>query len=198
MAADLSKKLYVQNPEEWKQYLMRKRLFDDEPDIKIVERGIILPARSVEGEHGRYEGGVCDSDLNFVVGYFRKKDGVGGWKFNCMESVYEVDNAEILQLDEDVIFGGFIASNFGHFLMECLCRLWYVIQHSEMFKLMGIDKNRIVYVDKPVQCRSITVPEQAQYNTRITTKEFLLPYSAMKSTIAPGEHKKFVFDTAGL
>ena len=38
MAADLSKKLYVQNPEEWKQSLMRKRLFDDEPDIKIVER----------------------------------------------------------------------------------------------------------------------------------------------------------------
>ena len=219
MVKDLSKRLYVQNPEEWTQSLRRKRIFDDELEVKIVERGIVLPVRPIEGVRGLYLGGVCDSNLKFVAGYYRQKGGGGSKQFNCMESAYEVDSAEIVQFDEDVIFGGFIASHFGHFLMECLCRLWYVIEHpeikskvlfvtakksdkrrlynTEIFGLMGIDKARIVFVDKPVQCRSITVPEQAQYDSKRITKEFLLPYIAMKSTIKPGEHKKLYLTRSG-
>jgi hypothetical protein len=58
---------------------------------------------------------------------------------------------------------------------------------------MGIDKERIVYVKKPTQCRSVTVPEQSQYNSWTFvkfTKEFFVPYQAIKSRVTPGKIKK--------
>ncbi|MBR4905114.1 MAG: DUF563 domain-containing protein [Selenomonadaceae bacterium] len=218
MAKDLSKRLYVPNPEEWHRELTKKRFFDDEPEVKVVEHGIILPARRIKGIRGLFEGGVCDSDLNFVAGYFRQKGGGGSYRFNCMETAYAVDREDILQLDEDVIFGGFLATHFGHFMIECLCRLWYVLQHpeikskilfvtgrvnggrmynTEMLELMGIEKERIIYVTKPVQCRSIIVPEQAQYDCKRLTKEFLIPYLAIKSNGRPSDHKKLYLTRTG-
>lgn len=133
--------------------------------------------------------------------------------FNCVESSYVVERNEIITFDEDVIFGGTLQGHFGHFMFECFSRLWYVIQNSELkskilfvvagwkyeswfddfFRLMGIDKDRIIYVDKPTQCRSVTVPAQSEYNAWISvkyTKEFLLPYLAIKSNVTPGTKKK--------
>ena len=99
---------------------------------------------------------------------------------------------------------------FGHFMMECLNRLWFVVQNPELkskilfiitgrgnhcsyfddfFRLMGIASERIIYVDKPIQCRSVTVPDQAQYWDSYN-KEWQLPYLAMKSQLTPGNLKK--------
>ena len=122
---------------------------------------------------------------------------------------YEVAREDIGQLDEDVIFGGSLTGHFGHFTVEHLCRMWYVLQHPELnlkilfiiatwgyrhwfedfFRLMGIDKDRIVYVDKPTQCRSVIVPEQAQYWNSYT-KEWTLPFQAIKSHVKPAEFKE--------
>ena len=217
MAENLSKKLYVKNAEDWQKELLRKRFSDKDLEVKVVERGIILPTRGVEGEKNFYEGGVCDNDFNFVAGYFRKETGGGTIKFNCLESSYTVDRKELVQLDEDVIFGGLLAEHFGHFTMECLCRLWYVIKNPELrskilfvttlkngkhrpytdpfFELMGLEKERIIYVNKPMQCRSVTVPEQAQYGSKKITKEFLYPYRAIKSRVTPGDKFKKIYLT---
>ena len=43
MAEDLSKKLYVENFDSWKKTILRKRFVDDELEVKVIERGIILP-----------------------------------------------------------------------------------------------------------------------------------------------------------
>ena len=137
----------------------------------------------------------------------------GGGKL--LDSSYTVERNELITLDEDVIFGGVLEGHFGHFMVECLCRLWYVIQrpksnlkiifipakfggyHSwfdDFFRLMNIDKERIIYVDKPTQYRSVTIPEQSEYNPWAGTikfsKEFLLPYQAIKSRVKPSEFKK--------
>ena len=104
--------------------------------------------------------------------------------------------------------------HFGHFIAECWSRLWYVVQNpdlkskilfittthggykswfDEFFRLMGIDKERIIYVRQPTQCRSVTVPEQSQYNQFHSlkfTKEFFLPYQAIKSHVTPSKNKK--------
>ena len=206
MADDLSRRLYVANVGKWKEFLNRKRASDAELEIKIIEHGIILPTRKDKDNVRR--GGVCDSDFNFVAGYKRNLNGTGG--FNCVESSYTVEREKIVQLDEDVIYGGLLAEHFGHFLTESLCRLWYVIQHPELkskilfltvrgvssflnkiLGLIGIDKERIIYVNKPIQCRSITVPEQAQYDWLRITKEWFIPYQVINDRIkASGEHKK--------
>ena len=96
---------------------------------------------------------------------------------------------------------------FGHFMMECLNRLWFVVQNPELkskilfiitgrgnhcsyfddfFRLMGIASERIIYVDKPIQCRSVTVPDQAQYWDSYN-KEWQLPYLAMKIIVDTNE-----------
>ena len=102
--------------------------------------------------------------------------------------------------------------HFGHFLLERLVRLWYVVQHpelklrvafltphlgvrkwySEFFQLMGIEKERIIYVDKPIQCRSVIVPEQSAYfgASYKFTKEYLFPFQVIKSNVKPDKVKK--------
>lgn len=55
---------------------------------------------------------------------------------------------------------------------------------------MGIAENRILYVEKPMQFRSVTVPDQAQQVFRTFTKEFFLPYQAIKARVTPGNKKK--------
>ena len=213
----MTKRLYVENPEDWKKHLLKERIFDAKLEVEVVERGVVLPSRVVG--FGIYTGGVCDENLNFVAGYWRKKGGGSKRTFNCLEESYEVDRKDIVQIEEDVIYGGLLAEHFGHFLSECFCRLWYVIQNHDVkskiiflttlkggrhrsytddfFKLMGIDTERIIYVDKPMQFRSITVPEQAQYDFDCITKEFLLPYFAMQERIKPGNFKKIYLTRTG-
>lgn len=216
MAEGLSKKFYVENVETWNNSLNKKRLFDRKLEVKVIEHAIVLPARPLPPDGMRFEGGVCDKDFNFVAGYsridpFEKAPGYG-WA--SLESSYTVDKKEIIQFDEDVIYGGTLMGHFGHFILECWSRLWYVIQNPQLqskilfittthggykswfddfFRLMGIDKERIVYVKKPTQCRSVTVPEQSQYsswNLIKFTKEFFIPYQAIKSRVTPSETKK--------
>ena len=178
MQEDSTKRLYVKDVKEWKKRLSVKRFSDRKLEVKVIERGIILPARKLENDKG-YEGGVCDENFNFVAG-FSRSDGIKSISPHLsILSSYNVNREEIVELDEDVIFGGALLGHFGHFIMESWNRLWYVIQHPELkhkilfipsahggyhsyfdefFRLMGISKDRIVYVKQPThRARPIAV-----------------------------------------
>lgn len=219
MAQDSIKRLYVQNVDDWEKKLSAGKFSDRELGFKVLERGIILPAR-LRGVGLGYEGGVCDNDFNFVAGYTRvdpAKRKRASW--TDVDSAYEVAREDIIQLDEDVIFGGTMDGHFGHFLMENFsCRLWYVVQHPELnlkvlfvpsshggyrpwfdefFRLMGIAPERIVYVNQPIQCRSIIIPDQSQYWTSFT-KEWVLPFQAIQAHVKPGNVKKLYLTRTNL
>ncbi len=205
--------LYVEKPELWKKNFATKRFSDDKLEVKVIEHGIVLPARKIEVG---YAGGVCDNDFNFIAGYTRNyadgkaQETKGGGRWCCLQSSYSVEREKFFQLDEDVLFGGTLMGHFGHFIMECWSRLWYVIQNPELkskilfivtakgyhkffdefFRLMGIEAERIIYVKQPMQCRSVIVPDQAQYSSMTFMDEFLIPYRKIKSRITPGNHKK--------
>ena len=217
MTEGFVKRLYVSDDDKWSVSLSKERFSDAELEVEVIERGIVLPSRKIA--FGVYTGGVCDENLNFVAGYQRKKGGGSKRTFNCLEAAYEVDKKKIVEIDEEVIFGGLIAEHFGHFLAECFCRLWYVIKNPDVkskiifvttlpkgrhrsfadkfFELMGIDAERIIYVNKPMQFRSITVPEQAQYDYGRLTKEYLLPYREIMSRVTPGNLKKIYLTRTG-
>ena len=72
MAEDLSKKFYVHNFGTWKAAVNAKRFSDKKLEVKVIERGIILPLRRINSKE-EYEGGVCDNDFNFVAGYYRRE-----------------------------------------------------------------------------------------------------------------------------
>ena len=207
----MTKRLYVQNVAEWEEMLRDGKLSDRKLGVKTIERGIILPVRRTEG---KCSGGVCDQDFNFVAGYTRFNPVQKKSAWINVQGSYKVAREDIFQLDEDVIFGGMLTGHFGHFVTECWSRLWFVIQSSlnagrggdkvlfiihpargykawfnDYLKLMGIDLDRVIYVDKPVQCRSVTVPDQSQYWDEFT-REWLLPFQAIKSNVTPANHKK--------
>ena len=203
MDKDFSGRLYVSNIDAWKNGLERFKLSERELEVKTIENGIILPARELSKKV--YEGGVCDNDFNFVAGHHRVKD-IGGW--GSVISSYTVDRSDIKRSDEDVIFAGCFIQHFGHFFMECLGRLWYVLQHPEVqskivfintigksfrqvyfFEMMDIPKERYSVVSEPTQFRSITIPEES-YSLYECTKEYLIPYQYIRKKLEPGTVQK--------
>ena len=131
MEQDLSKRFYFKSRERYVNYVSRKYFSDRQLEVQIVEQGIVLPARLNKGE---YQGGVCDKNLNFVAGYASNnpKTFNGSRKvWVDVTSAYEVDKKEIICLDEDVIYGGALMGHFGHFITECLGRLWYILSHPQ-------------------------------------------------------------------
>lgn len=69
MKENFTKKFYVENVEAWEKTLSQKRLSDRKLEVKVIEHGIILPARPAQGT---WEGGVCDNDFNFIAGFTRR------------------------------------------------------------------------------------------------------------------------------
>ena len=54
MAEDLTRRLYVENIKPWEKALSANRFSDRKLEVKVIERGIILPARSIDAT---YRGG---------------------------------------------------------------------------------------------------------------------------------------------
>ncbi len=197
------KRVYTANPKAFDAAVKWKYFLDKKLGVTVVDNGIMLPARpKVGGKAGEMEGGVCDSDLKFVAGYFR---GAGS-----LRSAYEVERETIEHLDEDVIYGGVVVGHFGHFMAECLVKLWYVIQHPELkhrvavlissggrkpwqeslYELMGIPAERIIYVERPTQFRSIIVPDESLVEWKHFFKEYLIPYHYMRDHVEAANVKK--------
>ena len=61
MTQDFEKRLYVQNVDQWNRKLNKERFSDRKLDVKIINHGIVLPARKMEVG---YAGGVCDNNLS--------------------------------------------------------------------------------------------------------------------------------------
>ena len=211
---DLRKKLLVPNVGDWLKFCKKNYRRDRALTVKIVENGVILPARPVnEIDPFKCNGGVCDRDLNFVDGHNDVIDDP--WNGNyVLRDAFEVKPDEIVTSDETVIYGGAMIRHFGHFITESFARLWYVVQHPELntriafvaFKansmqvhrpwinklldLMGIADERILIIEKPTRFRSIIVPEQSLYFRDCYSDEFFLPYKAILSRIRPGSARK--------
>ena len=106
---DKSRRFYFNRPEDYEPALLKKRFSDRKLEVKVVEKGIILPTHQ---KGFRFEGGVCDRNINFVAGYSRTRDNRAHW--GSVASAYSVDKKEISYLDEDVIFGGAL---MGHLVI---------------------------------------------------------------------------------
>lgn len=209
----LDERLYVPNPKEWIELNSRQYHSDRTLTVKKIERGVILPARPVANDLFKCNGGVCDADLNFIDGH---NDVITDpWSGNyVLNGAYPVEPEEIIESDDEVIYGGALIYHFGHFLTESLARMWYLVQNPELdqkivfviisvnalqvpqiwvnkiFDLLDITDNRIIAVTQPLRFRSIIVPEQALYFRESYTDEFLMPYRAILERIRPSSARK--------
>ena len=216
---ELSQRLYVPNPEHWQRQCSKNYLSTKLPTARTIRDGIVLPAKMKEyKEKHRYKGGVCDQNFKFVAGYTNMAPGkLNGWC--CLDEAYEVERSEIVTSDEEIIWGGAMIWHFGHFITECMARMWYVVEHPEdqrkvvfvkvntwkvapwmfqFFELLGLPKERVLIVeekDKPIQFKAITIPEQSSRIKHSYNEKFLVPFKKMASAVTPRGDVKQLFLT---
>ena len=207
---ELRKKLYVPNIEEWLTDCQIKFYSDRQLTVKIIKSGLILPPILKKNRTylDEYSGGVCDEHFNFVDGFFRCK--APGNTNEEVRSSYKCNAEEIYTVDEDVIWGGVLIGHFGHLMLECLGKMWYILQNPlrkekiafviigkkvknlfiKFFNLLDISEERVLFIDKPTKFNSIIVPESSSHSQYEYTKEYLMPYRYICNKIKPSTYKK--------
>ena len=186
-------------------------------DYEVYDDAIILPLKKIPDSSGHYVnvGGVCDEKFNFIAGNLSIENG-GGKGF--LEFSYSYKAKEIEVSDESVIFSGFMVNHFGHFLTDSMSRMWYATKNHglqvaiivynpdafaddwnfdesfqlKLLELMGIKKDRILFIDKPTKFKSVLIPKQSVFWAGYQYNDALLRivYDKAKQNIIPNETKK--------
>lgn len=188
------KRLYVRDFAGWQSACQfPHRLSIRQLEIQEVPEGICLPPDNWNPQTGEFQGGICDREGEFVAGLMRGKPPQAG--FYGVSSAYPISEEELDYVDKEVIFGGILIGHFGHFILESLGRLWYVLEQADsvksivfltelevcswywsFFDLLGISRERIILLQRPSRFRSVIVPEEAVHSWYNYTKEYLVPY----------------------
>ena len=206
---ELTRRLYVPNQGYWTQRFSKKYYSDRPLDVKTVENGIIMPPPDKNDQLG---GGVFEPDLKFAAGC----DNLYKDKRDDSFVLENFDRSLIEKSEEEVVFGGGLTCHFGHFISECLSRMWYLIENPRdrrryaflnlynwrirtwvynLFDMLGLPDSRIIIVDKPTQFKSVTVPDQAAYIKEDFTSKFMMPYRRLAARIMPRDDVKKLFLT---
>ena len=159
---------------------------------QTITNGFILPLKRDVSIN--YSGGVVDSNRSFVAGVLRHHINAS-YEPICARS-YEFDDYMIS--DESVLFGGVIIPHFGHFLIDSLSRLWYVVKNHavinnykivfvgignipsyvyETLELLGLKQDQVIFLDKVTKFKEIIVPEQSGYTLDFVHREYLTIYN---------------------
>jgi len=133
------------------------------------EKATILPLRKDEAlQFGR--GGVVDAEGNYVE--------LSGIPLRVWGS-YPVEKPEYR--DQKVVYCGYMINQWGHFLIEAVCRLWYFLEkdetidkyvfflqdgeereikgnYREFLELFGI-WDKVEFINRPITYREVLVPE---------------------------------------
>lgn len=141
--------------------------------LTIVKNGYILPC-DMENR-----GGVCDENTCFVQESFYDGDY---WKIG---GKYEFDKNSVRRQNKKVVFLGYFIRHWGHYLIDCLGRGWYVSEHGlrdydvvflpiqsahidgnymRLLELLGVPKEKLLVPDQPMQFDEIIIPECATNN----------------------------------
>ena len=192
--------LYEFNQERYQRIANRPLKCRDDLTSVVVENGYLLPNRFAPRRCFGH-GGVLDADKKYVkqseVNAYSKYAGTPAEDDEMeiyMGEGYEV-TGETEYLDEDVIYLGYLNNHWGHFLLDSTSRLYpflkdtegkykyaYVVNEGQeyipgasiarFFELLGITE-RVLFINKPVRCKSITIPEQGFMINAYYSKEFL-------------------------
>lgn len=154
--------------------------YDD--NVAIHYDVIALPLRKIKGfKHKVFEGGICNKNYKFLYGYIRTKPFKADAHLQVIRS-YKIHNTKLDNINESVVYAGILYNHFGNFITDCLSRLWYVAKYNNhnlkilflaednsglleyqisLLKLLGIDSERIIILQKPATIKQIIVPVQA-------------------------------------
>lgn len=207
---DLRKRLYVKNYAAWED-CCRRGCFSSAPlKVQVVPHGVVLPTREIPDPciEPVYEGGVLDRAGNFVAGTIRiSRENPG---YLAVVRGYRVETEELAESQETVIYGGMASYHFGHFLVESMARLWYLLNEKgtqkkivfitngkpgdwfrNFMELLGINWERVIIIRQPMRFASVIVPEESVHSWgHFFTDEYRQIYARLREQAKPSRHKK--------
>ncbi|WP_081644262.1 glycosyltransferase 61 family protein [Butyrivibrio sp. AE3009] len=165
--------------------------------VAAVENATVLTPQKDTVNHGLDKatyglGGVIDSEDRFID-YSLMDAGKCVTVSNlCRKRFggrYDIEASEVIENDREVIYIGLFWPQWGHFLVDIITRLWYALENElpvvfirkdkelygnylELIELLGISKDRIIYVDKPTRFKKVYVPEPAFYPGKYYTDKY--------------------------
>jgi hypothetical protein len=187
-------------------------------NVENIKNGIIFPLELSETnihEQNQY-GGVCNENLQFVELSLTKRvsppnfdSGFVDW-YKGANPKY--NKSEFKYVDETVVFIGALPKHFGHFILEGLSRLWFLLESnnleiyrcvfisddetdnfSEFLRLFGLPKERIFRIAKPTIFNEIIVPEQSIRLHDFYTKKYKDTIDKILMNVQPEVNAKVFF-----
>lgn len=158
-------------------------MLDNKPGVAEYDNAIILPCRKNYKDKSWGDGGIVRANGEFIKesGLYMKWISFGG--------PYSYDKSKIAEVNDNVIWFGFFYKHWGHFLLDFLGRMWYLIDNyngeeifytshghtidgnfMEFFKLLGIDPCKIKRVSSVTKVNNIVVPEYARNEVSYTNE----------------------------
>lgn len=183
-----------------------------------IKNAIILPARqdncSLFGL-----GGVINEEKQYIKesGIISK----GRYIYNDIEAetnvfggLYQYNQKDLINIKKKVVYLGYISNHWGHFLVDFSTRLWYFLKNDDknleyvyvikenakfelinnikrFFSLLGLDINRIHFINKPTKFDDVIVPEPSYITNKYYSQEFLEIFDRVAESVQIDNTKKY-------
>lgn len=158
---------------------------EDKIQTKVlsVPNGFILPCKNKDP----LSGGVCNSEGKFL----EESLYIGDWLKCGGEYYFKREEAMKNKINEKVLYLGFFVKHWGHFLVDCIGRMWILNNQKykdykiiflsknnaiidgnfmEFLNLLGVSNERIKVVSKPCQFEEIIIPSLANSKNQYSEK----------------------------
>ena len=172
---------------------------DKQLSANIYPNATFLPIISRNDGSPWFRGGILDKNNQYV------EEVVAHLNKAIVYKDYPVPE-NIPYVDEDVIYIGSYWNHYGHFVVEELSQIWYILKNKNInlklcysmvdnqalptymqdtFKLLGISSEKLLRITQPTKFKSIIVPETCSLTNLWYTKEYKMIYDIIRDSVPP-------------
>ena len=197
----------------YEELTSRKWFVEKTLEVQTVADAVVLPFIANETREISWgKGGVVDSDGNYVG--LSASMNFGRCEEDRMVGAYPFEKNDCDYIDEEVVYIGLIINHYGHLLVDCTNRLWFIIKHrpscrivylpetrrqmhgafEELMNIVGVEQKRLLAVTKPLRCKSVIIPERSEYPGKYWTREYKETFDYIRDQVpADTRYEKIYF-----
>lgn len=184
-------KQYLQSLTKNQQLEIMKVDFFNDKKLNVIEKenAYILPPIFGTEDTAWFIGGVLDSNKEYIEESAQKAYG----ESNRVYGKYDFNDSDVDYIDEEVYYFNFYLSQWGHYLLDVIGRLWYIINKTDLkivyttdlngnnhekgnflklLKLLGIEEDRLIFLNKVTKFKKVIIPETSILVAKYYTKEY--------------------------
>ncbi|MBN1601404.1 MAG: glycosyltransferase family 61 protein [Chitinispirillaceae bacterium] len=193
--------LYVDDlfADDYKYFLNKNYYSDQKPQIHIVENAIVIPFKSKTENSHQGSGGVINSKEEYIISSQTPQE-------DLMLPANKYETSKLQHSDDnEVIYLGYFIKQWGHFLVDFMTRLWWLVDnykgqrivylvrnektlldgnYTRMLELFGIPSEKLYPVIEPTSFKKIIIPEMAMVRPDYYTDEYLKIFRKIISNVA--------------